>query len=261
MPIEKEAAGFYTSNYQNYAKSSAPFVGQLFRIMSRRVAAQFAKQFGKFSNILDFGCNQGAFLEELSKQGCQNLYGYDVVPLETPLKHAQFFLSLDEIRKSGIKFDVIRMNHVIEHLTDVDGTMKDLASILNPGGQIVGQTPNAQHYTSRLFGQFWGPLHFPYHTILFTELGLRGASSRWGLRFKRVRATPQPTGWAMSFENMIKAFSGSQQKGRSQTYILLLVLAVPMVLFDFLLARHIGTAIFDFYLTSETNDPANLSPR
>ncbi len=247
FPDTAETNSFYGPDYQNYAASKVPFLSDLLHKQTRAVAERFAARFGKNACVLDFGCGSGLFLQGLLHTGLEKLYGYDVALRldESFSRKIGIFNDLSALEKSGVRFDVIRMNHVIEHLSDLDGTMALLARLLKTDGVIVGQTPNAAHYTRRLFGRFWGPLHYPYHTVLFTKQSLQAAAPRWGLRLDNISPCLMPTGWAMSLENMFKKVTKSQRRGRSPLYTLFIMDGLPFALLDLLRG---DTAIFDFEL-------------
>jgi hypothetical protein len=131
--------------------------------------------------------------------------------------------------------------------------MHTLAGLLRPGGRIVGQTPNGAHYTARLMGGYWGPLHYPYHTLLFSPRGLALAARRWALRLEATSGALLPTGWAMSWENLAKQALRSRGRGRSPAYAVLMACGLPFALLDKLLSPR-ATANFDFTLVSESGD-------
>jgi SAM-dependent methyltransferase len=248
-PTAEEVQEFYGSDYQNYTTTSVPLLSSVDAAYQRQQGAAFTRRYGHDAAVLDFGCGQGGFLRVLSNADCSNLAGFDFVLYDELADTAgtRFFDDLEQIKDSGMRFDVIRMRHVIEHLIDVDETMRRLGALLNPGGRIIGQTPNAAHYTAGLMGQYWGPLHYPYHTVLFSPGGLRDAAARWGLRLTDTNGPILPTGWAMSWENMLKQAFGSRAHGRSSAYTLLMGLSMPFVLMDRILSPK-ATANFDFVL-------------
>jgi len=248
-PTADEVQEFYSPDYQNYTTTSVPLLSNVDAAYQRQQGAAFTKRFGRDAAVLDFGCGQGGFLRVLAEAGCSQLAGFDFVLydelVDTP--GTRFFDDLDQIRASGMRFDVIRMRHVIEHLTDVDDTMRALGALLNEGGQIIGQTPNAAHYTARLMGQYWGPLHYPYHTVLFSRDGLRDAAARGDLRLTETTGPLMPSGWALGIENMLKGVFNSRSRGRTAVYTFLMALSMPMVLMDRIMSPK-ATANFDFVL-------------
>ena len=248
-PTATETDSFYTSDYQNYITTKAPLVSSLFKWNQRRAARTFIQKNGVKASVLDFGCNQGFFLRSLYEAGARSLVGFDVVSPSDPeaLSRFRFTSSLESLRDSGERFDVIRMNHVIEHLADLDAVMKLLASLLTAAGRIIGQTPNAGHYTSYLMKAYWGPLHYPYHCLIFSSEGMSEAAKRWGLCLRSTATTIQPTGWAMTVENFLKPLTHPKLKGRSPFYAFYLLASLPFVGLDSV-TRLSGTAIMDFEL-------------
>ncbi len=256
-PDAAEVQGFYGPDYQNYAAASVPLLARADAAYQRFTGARFVRRHGRDAAVLDFGCGQGGFLRTLARVGCTRLAGFDFVPYARlpAIRGARFFDSLAAICSSGLAFDVIRMRHVIEHLTDPDDVMRALAGLLAPGGRIIGQTPNAAHYTARLMGRYWGGLHYPYHTLLFSPPGLAAAAPRWGLRLAGTTGALLPTGWAMSWENMLKACTGSRKRGRTAGYTALMALGMPLAVMDRLIAPQ-ATANFDFELVAAGGAPA-----
>jgi len=250
-PSAAEVRQLYGSDYQNYGSTSVPLLARLDALYQRRQGAAFLARYGGHVSVLDFGCGQGGFLRALAALGCTGLAGFDFVLYEelhdTP--STRFYDDVDAILESDQRFDVIRMRHVVEHLTDLDGTMGKLARLLAPGGRIIGETPNAAHYTSTLMGKYWGPIHFPYHTVVFSVRGFEQAAQRWGLELVETSGALLPTGWAMSCENMLKAWTGSRRRGRTSIYALLMAAAMPLALIDRLVQPR-ATANFDFVLSA-----------
>ena len=250
-PSIEETNTFYHKDYQNYVGVKAPFISVLFKKLQINSSKSFINEFGTSATVLDFGCNQGLFLESLFQLGCSNLHGFDVIEFTVDNKNYKYWDSLNDILESEIKFDVIRMNHVIEHLPNIDSTMIKLGKLLKTNGVIIGQTPNASHYTSRLFKSYWGPLHFPYHILLFSHKGLLVHAKKWSLELQDTSKTLMPTGWSMSIENIVKPIIQKKTRGRSLYYVILILISVPMVIFDFIFIKE--TAIFDFSLYKNNN--------
>ena len=245
---EAESRSFYPWGYQNYVSSDVPLIGILFLALQRRMARTFTARHGTQVRVLDFGCGPGFFLRSLAEQGSRNLTGFDFSEYERDTGRPFTFISDFEVLSTYRgSFDVIRMSHVIEHLTKVDDTMCFLRRLLTPNGIIVGQTPMADHYTADLFREYWGPLHYPFHTLIFSRGGLRTAAQRWGLQLKNIDAVMLPTGWAMSFENIAKGIMGSKRSGRSKSYLIWLLAGLPPAILDKLLRN---SAIADFTLMS-----------
>ena len=97
--------------------------------------------------MLDIGCGAGRFLEAFrAEKPLWSLAGYDVGDLHKDsvreLSGADFFHGLDALREIPRKFDLITLNHVVEHLTDPVAVLRDAAALLKPDGALVVRVPS-----------------------------------------------------------------------------------------------------------------------
>lgn len=120
--------------------------------------------------LLDVGCGSGEWLERMKALGW-NVEGIDpdaeaVLAARRTGCQAQCGTLPDIAYPSG-HFDVVSMNHVIEHVPDPLGTLRECLRILRPGGQLVLATPNGASWGHRLFGARWRGLEPPRHLHLF----------------------------------------------------------------------------------------------
>ena len=182
--------------------------------------SSFALKVNKNSYILDYGCGTGEILNNFSKSGYKNLYASDFVRHKNLEKKIKFSKNIEKFK--NIKFDLIIINHVIEHVPDPLNFLLKLKSKLKPKGKIIGQTPNYKDFTFNLFGDTWGALHQPYHLNLFSKMSLKKLCSETSFNVKISQAF-MPTGISMSLENLIKKFFNIKTKGRLKIYPFLLL--------------------------------------
>lgn len=231
-PSTSEISKFYPKDYMS-KRAAGPLLLRMKKLWDKRSAMNFLKKYGADSLILDFGCGNGEFVSLLEDCGATNVCGYDPMPKE--LTSIKKYSSLDEI--SSEAFDVIRMNDTIEHLSELDASLHGIRGLLKPGGVIVGSTPNSANLSSYIFGRYWGLLHFPYYTMIFSPSGLRGAALRNGFSKVSVSKTLVPSCWAFTFKHYIKKILGENSRGHLPIYPLLLVLAAPFLILDVLFSK------------------------
>ncbi|MBI4743975.1 MAG: class I SAM-dependent methyltransferase [Actinobacteria bacterium] len=127
--------------------------------------------------ILDVGCGNGIYLYNLEK------YGWDVHGIEISPKavaFAQEKLGLKSVRQGTIKdakypheyFDVITMNHVIEHLPNPKEALREINRMLKNEGLLIITTPNINAFNAKIFREYWFPLETPRHLNLFQASSL-----------------------------------------------------------------------------------------
>lgn len=137
--------------------------------------------------ILDIGCGRGYFLHLMQKSGwtvkgvelnnetasyASDVYG---IPVST---------SLDFAPES---FDVITINHVLEHIPNPLELLAACRELLHPEGILIIAVPNLDSLQSRIGGAAWFHLDIPRHLFHFSENGLRQLLLKHGYRIKGVR--------------------------------------------------------------------------
>ena len=117
-----------------------------------RVNYKYYKLLKKFKknyrnkNILDFGCGSGGMLNGLKLKGYKRLYGVELS--NDRRKVAKFIIknTFSDINKiKNVKFDIIFLNHVLEHIVNIQNTIKILKSKLNRDGIIIINVPNTEY--------------------------------------------------------------------------------------------------------------------
>lgn len=138
---------------------------------------------GKDARLLDLGCGNGAFLAQMRVAGW-HVTGLD---LDERAVQAAQSVGLDvrcgELKESTFppaSFDVITLNHVIEHLPHPVETLSICQRLLRSGGVIWIGTPNLSSRGHEVFGRDWFALDPPRHLVIFTPKSLRIALERAG---------------------------------------------------------------------------------
>lgn len=192
MPVEEEIGKAYLTYYTHDDRPCTRsgliagfrrFGSALFSLLDpvkrqrKRLALMFLDDL-KPGRLLDVGCGNGARLAQFRALGW-DVYGQDVDPAATAYAREMFGLDVrlgrleDTAFEHGF-FDCVTLNHVIEHVHDPVGMLRECRGLLKPGGLLVVVTPNANSFASKYFGRFWRGLEPPRHIHLFSP-GTLGA--------------------------------------------------------------------------------------
>lgn len=122
--------------------------------------------------LLDIGAGNGEYLKLMKT------LGWEVEGTETDLGAIEYASSTFGIKMhfgfvTNLKlptdsFDVITMNHVIEHVYDPLAVMQECRRLLRPGGRLVILTPNSSSLGHRWFKSNWRGLEVPRHMHVFS---------------------------------------------------------------------------------------------
>jgi SAM-dependent methyltransferase len=145
--------------------------------------------------LLDVGCGGGDFLVQMRSLGW-DVAGIepDAVAAEQARTRRNLAVETGTPETSNLAaatFDVITLNHVIEHVPDPIATLRASAPLLRAGGTMVIVTPNVDSLGGRVFGSAWMHWDPPRHLFLFSRDTLRTCVSRAGLSLEHVRTPAQ----------------------------------------------------------------------
>ena len=92
---------------------------------------------------------------------------------------------LDELIADGVSFDAVVLWHVAEHLHDPATTLRNVASLLRPGGVLMIAVPNFGSPEAKIGKAGWFHLDVPRHVFHFTSATLRPLLADAGLETAR----------------------------------------------------------------------------
>lgn len=111
------------------------------------------------ARILDFGCAGGGLIRALQERGFTDIYGIDPSPTCAAQARAATGVpaepgSLFAIPAGLGHFDCIILTHVLEHIEDVAGALRNLVSLLTPTGLLHLEVPDAMRYADFIVAPF-----------------------------------------------------------------------------------------------------------
>jgi SAM-dependent methyltransferase len=141
------------------------------------------------ARLLDLGFGGGTFLESARDAGWQ-VAGADPdsIAVAAALKRGL------DVRQGGIEtfsdmpghFDVITINHVIEHVHNPRTTLQTAYQLLKPGGILWLSTPNIQSLSHLHYGRNWYPLDPPRHLMLFNWSAMLSTLREFGFHTRKT---------------------------------------------------------------------------
>lgn len=194
------------------------------------------------TKLLDFGCGNGGFLLRSQEMGITS-QGCDPDPKSSEVGQS---LGLNIQKGSDIEnlfpsahFDVITLNHVIEHSTDIPATLNQLHSAMKEGGMLWLALPNPQALNRSALGTAWSGFHPPYHLTLpsqkelrrllmdsgFSEITFhkRGKESpglhRESLRIAQTHKIPINRKWAMTCHSISNVLACISHRWSNETIV------------------------------------------
>jgi len=144
---------------------------------------------------LDVGCGIGYFPLVMKYLGMKP-YGVEPADFDQELsKNYSLNISngtLDEAKYENEYFDVITLNHVLEHVPNPSETMEELYRILKPGGYLIIAVPVKDSLASKVFGKYWSQIDTPRHLYLFSTKILKQYAKKYNFDILKIRYNSDP---------------------------------------------------------------------
>ncbi|WP_299059291.1 class I SAM-dependent methyltransferase [uncultured Polaribacter sp.] len=176
-PIPKNLADYYKSeNYISHTDSKKSLIDKIYQSVKSITLKRKLKLIDSFEtiskNILDVGAGTGDFLKV-----CQN-NSWKVFGIEPSLdarniaKEKGVILQEELNNFKNIKFDVITLWHVLEHVENLQEYISTLKSLLSEKGKLIIAVPNYKSYDANYYKQFWAAFDVPRHLWHFSQTSI-----------------------------------------------------------------------------------------
>jgi len=175
----------YGKDYDNAQNYSTYFTKHITNLVNDLILKKNVKN----SNILEIGCGNGYFLNQLVKNKEWGNFGFGFDPsykgstLDKE-KHLKFKISYFDPDRVDIPVDVVICRHVIEHIPDPLNLLRNVRKVLNqyPDAHVFFETPTVEWILENKI--IWD---FTYeHCSFFTKNSLTTAFQYSGFQVKDV---------------------------------------------------------------------------
>jgi len=191
QPVRAELLSRYDDDYYSYEIENE---AQFFRLMQLGLKdIQFddiERSLDGERSFLDVGCATGMLIESMKKRGWAE-QGVEVCrpAAEHGKQQRGVRIHVGTLEDAGFpdaSFDVVHCSHLIEHLNDPRGFVREVRRILTPRGCFLVTTPNTDGFQARLFGKEWRSM-IPDHLYLFSRRTLASLLRQEGFAVQREK--------------------------------------------------------------------------
>lgn len=149
---------------------------------------------GEGATVLDYGCGRTDVLDRARDQGWDHTIGVDfttsVLAAVAAAGHRAVAASRLDAEVADASVELVRLNHVLEHVYDPLGLLTLLRRKTAPGGAVHVVVPNGASAWAALFRGRWFNSD-PRHLSLFRPAHVRSLSARAG--FGKVQVLHETT--------------------------------------------------------------------
>ncbi|MBI4240691.1 MAG: class I SAM-dependent methyltransferase [Candidatus Rokubacteria bacterium] len=203
-PRPAEIGAWYPPQYTDCLANSSLSILARWRLRRRAAWAHEAVR-GTTGRVLEIGCGDGGFLQELRNLG-MDAEGLDFSPTAVGLARRRGLQvqqgSVEDAGYPAECFDLVVMRHVLEHLRNPAAALGIVRGWLRPGGHVMIEVPNWDSLQRRVFGRFWHGYDSPRHFFAFAPKDLETLFGVCGFRVVWLRQLFCPGSWVNSFQSL-----------------------------------------------------------
>jgi len=214
-PAEDHLGDYYPPIYPAYNNHQAPLIYKLYHLLAPIPYRLFhgsekgtLKPFGQ-RRMLDVGCGAGGYLYDMQRLGW-NVYGVDVSDIAVDVARARigspqvYVGTIESLEQSLDKFDLITMNHSLEHMAYPNSTLHAVYQRLTGNGMLKVTVPDVSGFEARVFGRYWVGLDVPRHLVDFSKRTLIAVLQENGFHIESWRPQFFPYIVYGSFDVLLK---------------------------------------------------------
>ena len=178
QPEANQLSKYYESdNYISHTDNKKGIVSFLYQTVKKRALQHKLNLITSLkkdaNNILDIGAGTGDFLKHIKSEN-RVVFGIE------PNKKARALASKKGINLEesiadfkGKTFDVITMWHVLEHVPNLEETIKKIEALLNPNGVLIIAVPNYNSFDAAYYKNYWAAFDAPRHLWHFSRNAMK----------------------------------------------------------------------------------------
>lgn len=178
FPDEENIASYYDSpEYISHSDTRKGLVNSIYHfvrsLMLNKKTSLVNSHSSSKGTLMDIGCGTGYFAGKMKQNG------WEVLAIEKNPKAREFVkatwgidvqdtVQLQKIQEK--KIDVITLWHVLEHIEQLNETMKLFHAILKDNGTLIIALPNSNSYDAKVYKKYWAAYDLPRHLWHFSPI-------------------------------------------------------------------------------------------
>jgi len=162
--------------------------------------------------LLDVGCASGKDLEPFIETGWE-VTGVEFSRTAASAARRRYGITVftgefEQASFGEARFDVVRFSHTLEHLPSPTRALEKAYRLLQPGGLLWIEVPNASSADRRLFGRYWFGWDLPRHLYHFSPGTMTRLLARTNFDPVKIRCDGRTQFFAESLANVLESWWG-----------------------------------------------------
>ena len=192
IPFNEEIGKYYQSEeYISHSNSNKGLFNKLYKIVRAVTLKQKVNLLGKkIGVLLELGSGTGELLAACQENGWKCI---GVEPSEKARKQAyknhklELFETIESIEFTKNSPDKIMLWHVLEHIPNLQDTLKSISRCLKKEGELLIAVPNYKSWDAKYYKECWAAYDVPRHLYHFDKKSMDMLLSQHGLEITKIK--------------------------------------------------------------------------
>ncbi|WP_405610415.1 class I SAM-dependent methyltransferase [Polaribacter sp. Asnod1-A03] len=177
VPVPRNLGDYYKSeDYISHTDSKKSLLDKVYQSVKNITLKRKLKLINSFKtsskNILDVGAGTGDFLK-VCKNNSWNVNGTEPSLEARNIASIKGVLLKENLSAyKNVKFDVITLWHVLEHVENLEEYISTLNNLLAEDGRLIIAVPNYKSYDAIYYKEFWAAFDVPRHLWHFSQTSI-----------------------------------------------------------------------------------------
>ena len=202
------------STYENYDLSHylklEPYLKNAFHKQVKTI-----KKYKPRGKVLEIGSGMG-YMMELLEDASFSVKGIE--PADSLVKYSRkkkldvtkgYF---EKIKMDPSSFDVVVINHVLEHIKDPVNFLEKIKRVLKPGGILFLQVPNIGSYEARIMKEKWSYVVPEDHYLQFTHNTMNMVLKKAGFSVIEAKTTGLSNELDDIFQELVRCLRNDKKR-------------------------------------------------
>jgi SAM-dependent methyltransferase len=187
-----DAIGAYykSEDYISHTNISRGLVNRLYQAVRKKTLRQKRRLVYKTTgkergSLLDLGSGTGSFVKEMKDHGWQ-VTGLEPDPDARNVAKEHFDCELADSDKlfhlAPNSFDTITLWHVLEHIHDLTGYIRQLKVLMKDSGRLIIAVPNYKSFDASTYKEYWAAYDVPRHLYHFSPSSMKILIEKTGMK-------------------------------------------------------------------------------
>lgn len=220
FPSEEWIGKYYeTKDYISHSNTKKGIVNKLYHVVRKFMLNKKAELIKSHTHtsapwLLDIGCGTGFFLSQMARRGW-SVKGIEKNKEAREFAHKEFSILVNAPEKMAEfedhTFGVITLWHSLEHLENLNETLKQIGRLLVENGTVFIAVPNAASYDESVYKEYWAAYDVPRHLWHFTPDSMKNLAEKHGFSIETMKGMP--------FDAFYVSMLSEKYMGRSLSFL------------------------------------------